>query len=76
MAHCGHPTANWPYFLEHPDRPEIIVAYSGHGFKTSTIARIVVERILAGELEISTIDCAPGIATVNVNGATGERIPQ
>lgn len=36
--HCGHPTANWPYYLLAPDG-RMVVSEAGYGFKTIKLAR-------------------------------------
>jgi hypothetical protein len=65
VRHCGHPTANWPYYIEHPDRKEIVVSFNGLGFKTSKVARGVVEMIVTGSVMVSTENCVANVATVN-----------
>lgn len=52
VVHCGHPTALWPYSLQHPDRAEIVVSFNGRGFRKVQAARDVVERIVSGEVTI------------------------
>ena len=37
--HCGHPTALWPYYVEHPDQPSTIVVSVNLGWKTAAVAR-------------------------------------
>lgn len=33
VHHCGHPTANWPYYITAHWQDEIIVADNGRGFQ-------------------------------------------
>lgn len=63
--HCGHPTANWPYWLLDPAHPDATtVSYSGHGFRNSGVAMDVVEAILAGRATTTDEDCADGVRRV------------
>jgi len=32
VVHCGHPTANWPWFIEAPDEGTRYVSPGGRGF--------------------------------------------
>jgi hypothetical protein len=54
IRHCGHPTANWPYYGEHPKllRPgEMLTSggvYLGYAFRTVLDAQLVVEHLHAG----------------------------
>ena len=73
VKHCGHPTANWPYYIEQPGRTETIVSFNGRGFRTAAIAKLVVEAVVAGQLTISTENCVPGIAAVNATAFGAER---
>jgi hypothetical protein len=74
VLHCGHPTANWPYYLEHQQRPGIVVSFNGRGFKSAEIARSVVERIVLGEIKITTKNCASGISCTANTTAYGEAV--
>lgn len=48
--HCGHPTANWPYYVEHPDRPGVIVvSFNGLGWKTVAAARAAIVELHLGD---------------------------
>ena len=42
ILHCGHPTANWPYYAVAPDG-RTWIAGNGHGFRTLAIAMAAVE---------------------------------
>jgi hypothetical protein len=33
VKHCGHPTANWPYYIEAAWHHRMILAPNGHGFR-------------------------------------------
>ena len=74
ITHCGHPTANWPYYLAAPDRTETIVSHNGRGFVSIAICKDVVSKILAGEYKLTTENCCPNIATVENVTAFGEFI--
>ena len=74
IHHCGHPTSNWPYYLEAPDRNETIVSFNGRGFRSVEICKEIVTKILAGTFRISTEHCCPNIAIVYNVTAFGEFI--
>lgn len=44
VRHCGHPTANWPYYILTPDG-ETVLAPNGRGFKYLADAKHEVERL-------------------------------
>lgn len=70
VQHCGHPTANFPYALYHPQYPtDTVVSFNGYGFKTVTIARAVVEGIVEGRYHVTSEHCNRG--TRRVRGITG-----
>lgn len=51
VRHCGHPTANWPYYVEHPSRPGVmLVTESRFGFRRLAEAQAAVEGLAGGEL--------------------------
>jgi hypothetical protein len=52
IHHCGHPTANWPYYLVAPKTGHIVLAQNGHGFRTSALAKDAVRAILAGYYKV------------------------
>lgn len=47
VQHCGHPTANWPYYLESPEGLWRI-AKNGRGFRHLIDAKGAVELIASG----------------------------
>jgi hypothetical protein len=54
VHHCGHPTANWPYYLVSPkNRRRIVIAHSGRGFKTLAAAQTVVKGLVSGYFRLS-----------------------
>lgn len=58
VRHCGHPTANWPYYAVDPAHQErATVTSSGHGFGSLLIACETVEAILRGELVATNERC-------------------
>lgn len=42
ILHCGHPTANWPYYLVAPDGRKYVAPH-GHGFRLLADAMQMVE---------------------------------
>lgn len=67
VRHCGHGTANWPYYLIPPEGHPcdgIVVSHNGLGFRTAEAARGVVVEIVSGNLKPTRNNCAPGIARV------------
>jgi hypothetical protein len=66
VRHCGHPTANWPYFIQHPRLHAgcEVVSFNGRGFKSAEIARSVVEMILDNRLQVTAEGCVPRIRRV------------
>lgn len=74
IVHCGHPTANWPYYLSAPDRNETIVSFNGRGFRSVCICTHIIEQILAGTFRISVENCCSNIAIVENVTAFGEFI--
>jgi hypothetical protein len=46
VRHCGHPTANFPYYIETPQGPNIL-APNGRGFQRLDLAKQHVEAITA-----------------------------
>lgn len=74
LQHCGHPTANWPYYLIDPDHPDkTTVSFNGFGFKTVAVCKEVIERLSAGELRTSDENC--GATTRCVLGVTADGSP-
>lgn len=74
VIHCGHPTAVWPFELRAPaDSPlagRSVISFNGLGFETLHTAVNVVERIVAGELVVTTDRCVDGaVARVLVDAA-------
>lgn len=48
VIHCGHPTANWPYYTESPDGKESRIGLNGRGFRYLVEAKKAVEAIVSG----------------------------
>lgn len=54
VRHCGHPTAIWPYYAEHPkllERGAMLTSGGvglGKGFHRLVPARVVIEYLAAG----------------------------
>ena len=55
VLHCGHPTANWPYWLREPNRRDgrIVVSHNGRGFRTLADAFAAVNGVLDESLVVS-----------------------
>jgi len=47
VRHCGHPTANWPYYATTPEG-RVVVASNGRGWRTLKDAQAAVEELAAG----------------------------
>lgn len=43
VRHCGHPTANFPYFILKPDGERLLNPNNGRGFQRLELAKIYVE---------------------------------
>ncbi len=49
VVHCGHPTANWPWYATDPAAPGLtVVSENGHAFRLLPEAMDAVERVVAG----------------------------
>jgi hypothetical protein len=65
VRHCGHPTANWPYYAEHEKLlPAGAMLTSGgvglgYGFRRLLEAQLVVEHLAAGG-HLHTMKCVKG----------------
>lgn len=64
VTHCGHPTSNWPYYLTAPNSDDCIVSHNGLGFVSAKAAKEIVERIISGDLEVTSHNCAPNVRRV------------
>jgi len=61
VEHCGHPTANWPYFATDPAYPlDATVTHNGRGFRTLKAAFAAIEAVLRGELVATNARCRLG----------------
>ena len=74
IEHCGHPTANWPYFLWHSSRQLNVMSHNGMGFTHLKETQLMVEAISRGELAITTGGCVPGIARIPTRTALGSEV--
>lgn len=54
VRHCGHPTANWPYYAQDPAHGEarVVVAQSGYAFRRLADALEAVEAVIEGRATI------------------------
>lgn len=58
VQHCGHMTANWPYYLVDPAHPGCCtVTHNGKGYRTLKEACEAVEAILAGTMRTTSERC-------------------
>ena len=58
IRHCGHPTANCPYYAEDPAHPgTCTVTHNGQGFRTLEVALDSIEGVLRGELLATDEGC-------------------
>ena len=74
VSHCGHMTANWPYFAtrpgEEPGRGLCVVTHNGLGWRRLEDAMQAIERVLIGESALTTDRCAKGVGRVVERGQT------
>jgi len=64
VHHCGHPTANWPYYAEHPDRPgKPNWILSGEGLGLGVGIRTLEQAFLHVEYYVATGQCRQFIRT-------------
>ncbi len=74
IRHCGHPTANWPYYLVEPKSGTMVVTHNGLGFRTLEMAMDAVASILAGASKPTTEGCERRLMrVVQVSAETGGR---
>lgn len=60
VQHCGHPTANWPYYIVDPEHPtRCLMTHNGLGFRTLAVAREAVEALVAGQIRATNERCGP-----------------
>jgi hypothetical protein len=61
VKHCGHPTANWPYYATDPADPEerTTVTHNGHGWRTLGDAFGQLEQVMRGDLVATNDSCGP-----------------
>ena len=65
VKHCGHPTANWPYYLVDPAHPgTTTVTHNGRGWRGLDGAKAAVLGILDGSLVTTDEQCVPGVRRV------------
>jgi hypothetical protein len=78
VVHCGHPTANWPYYLGAPADHELdgdtIVSFNGLGFRFLDVAQTVAELVHNGAAVVTRDRCVGGVARVLLQ-ANGEPTP-
>lgn len=64
LRHCGHPTANWPYYLINPTSLCTVVSFNGLGFKTLAVSMDAVEGVLSGAFTLTSEECVYGIERI------------
>lgn len=73
VQHCGHPTANWPYFVTAPAGHEMagycITSFNGLGFVSIVAARTAVELVAAGRVEVTRRRCVGNAARIMLTAA-------
>jgi hypothetical protein len=52
VHHCGHPTANWPWYAISPEG-ESVASDGGYAWRKLDVARTHIEELVAGERVIS-----------------------
>lgn len=68
IRHCGHPTANWPYYLVDPAHPAAAtMTHNGLGFRRVVDAQQAVDDVLAGRKVATASRCAPGVRRVTTH---------
>lgn len=65
LRHCGHPTANWPYYAISPEHPDdVVVTHNGLGFKTLAEGMRSIELVLAGRARFTDERCVAGVRRI------------
>lgn len=65
VKHCGHPTANWPYYAVDPAHPhDITMTHNGLGWRRADLAFDAIERVLRGGLVATATRCANAVRRV------------
>jgi len=65
VKHCGHQTANWPFYLVDPNYSEsLTMSHNGRGFLGARKGIEAVEAILAGSMVATNDSCVPGVRRV------------
>ena len=65
IQHCGHPTANWPYYALDPSYPgTATVTHNGLGFRTLRQAMEAIEHVLAGRWRATNENCFPSVRRI------------
>lgn len=64
VRHCGHPTANYPYYATKPGDDRTVVTHNGKGWRTCELAFLAVEAVLNGSLRVTDSRC--GARTLRV----------
>ena len=60
ILHCGHPTANWPYYAIDPADPgRTTVTHNGLGFRTLKDAFDQIDGVIAGTMVATNDNCGP-----------------
>lgn len=75
--HCGHPTALWPYYVEHPGQPgSIVVSFNGLGWKTAAAARAAIGVLAAGRATLAPHHAKAGALCLQDLQADGTPAPE
>ena len=66
FRHCGHPTANWPYYFIDPASLRTVMSFNGLGFKSVEVCMNVIEGVISGTFKLTDDQCVDGIMRVMV----------
>jgi hypothetical protein len=73
VRHCGHPTANWPYYAIDPRHPDCtVVTHNGLGFRTLHDGCEAVEAVLRGDMVNTDEWCVAGVLRIIPPEMVGE----
>ena len=68
VKHCGHPTANYPYYLISPEGDEPIVAANGRGFRSLAAAKGAAKMLATDNSKVILIDGVGCVSNIDGNG--------
>lgn len=75
VKHCGHPTANWPYYAVDPEHPAACtMTHNGRGFLGLAAAFDAIESVLRGEMVATDDRCGPTTRRITTEDDTGPAV--